>query len=68
MLGTEEMATILKSVIRGVDKASCPEAQSAEGSALWDSIAANIDQSDGAIDIPNEYPDMTGVVYHKMEY
>lgn len=64
MLDTEEMAAILKAVMRHEPKESCPEAQIPEGSRPWDSLAVGIDNMGGAIDIPSDFPDMSGVKYN----
>ena len=65
MIDGGDAVEILKTVMRGDKKSDCPEAQDPEGSALWDSIAANIGSAGGGIHIPSDMPDMSGTVYNK---
>ena len=66
MIDGGDAVEILKAVMRGDKKSDCPEAQDPEGSALWDSIAANVGNAGGVVHIPSDFPDMSGTVYHKL--
>lgn len=62
----DDTIQILKGVLYGFTKEQVPQAASAEGGALWDTLTAELGAGNGMIDIPSDFPDMSAVTYTKL--
>jgi hypothetical protein len=62
----DDTIQILKGVLYGFRKEQVPQALTAEGGALWDTLTAERDAGGAMMDIPSDFPDMSGVKYHKL--
>ena len=56
---------IMRDIYDGIRKEDSELTKTAEGAAMWDTIVADGDD-DGAVSIPNEFPDLSDATFHPL--
>ena len=57
------MIEIMRDLYDGLSKEQSELTKTPEGSALWDQLEAEMEEDEGAVWIPSDFPDMSDVVF-----
>lgn len=57
------MVEIMRDLYDGLNKEQSELTKTPKGSALWDQLEAEMEEDEGAVDVPSDFPDMSDVVY-----
>jgi len=54
---------IMRDLYDGLSKEQSELTKTPKGSALWDELEAEMEEDEGAVDVPSDFPDLTGVIF-----
>ena len=57
---------IMRDLYDGISKEESELTKTPEGSKLWDQLEAEMEDDEGAVDVPFDFPDMSDVVFYPL--
>ena len=60
------MVEIMRDLYDGLSKEQSELTKTPTGSALWDQLEAEMEEDEGAVDVPSDFPDLSGSGFYPL--